>query len=50
MAKGYDQEEGIDYDETFTPITRLKAFRMLLPFGTLHGHQVILNGCDIYIC
>ena len=34
VAKGYNQEEGIDYDETFTPIARLEAIRMLLEFAS----------------
>ena len=29
-AKDYNQEEGIDYDETFALIIRLEAIRMLL--------------------
>ena len=33
VGKGYNQEEGIDYDETFTPIARLKAIRMVLAFA-----------------
>ena len=32
VAKSYNQEEGIDYNETFAPIARLEAIRMLLVF------------------
>ena len=34
MAKGYNQEEGNDYDETFTPVARLEANRMLLAIAS----------------
>ena len=33
MAQGYNQQEGIDYEETFSPIARLEAIRMLLAFA-----------------
>ncbi|GKC80057.1 retrovirus-related pol polyprotein from transposon TNT 1-94 [Tanacetum coccineum] len=31
VAQGYNQQEGMDYDETFTPVTRLKAIKIFLP-------------------
>ena len=34
VAKCYNQEEGIDYDKTFTPIANLEAIRMLLVFAS----------------
>ena len=32
VAKGYSQQEGIDYDETFAPVARLEAIRMFLAY------------------
>ncbi|GJR98063.1 retrovirus-related pol polyprotein from transposon TNT 1-94 [Tanacetum coccineum] len=32
VAQGYSQEEGIDYDETFTPVARMEAIRIFLVF------------------
>ena len=32
VAQGYRQEEGIDYDETFTPVARLEAIRLFLAY------------------
>ena len=32
VAQGYSQEEGIDFDETFAPVARLEAIRILLAF------------------
>ena len=37
VAQGYNQQEGIDYDETFAPITKLKAIKMLLAFAAYKG-------------
>ena len=32
VAQGYNQEEDIDFDETFAHVARLEAIRMLLAF------------------
>ena len=33
IAQGFNQEEGIDYEETFAPVVRLEAIRMLFVFA-----------------
>ena len=33
VTKGYNQEEGIDFDETYASIARLEAIRLLLAFA-----------------
>ncbi|GKD89043.1 retrovirus-related pol polyprotein from transposon TNT 1-94 [Tanacetum coccineum] len=33
VAQGYNQQEGIDYDETFAPVARLEAIRIFLAFA-----------------
>ena len=33
VAQGYFQEEGIDFEETFAPVARLEAIRILLAFA-----------------
>jgi len=33
VTKGYSQEEVIDYDETYAPIARLEAIRILLAYA-----------------
>ncbi|GJX58603.1 retrovirus-related pol polyprotein from transposon TNT 1-94 [Tanacetum coccineum] len=34
IAQGYNQQEGIDYDETFAPVARLEVIRIFLAFAT----------------
>ncbi|GJT52111.1 retrovirus-related pol polyprotein from transposon TNT 1-94, partial [Tanacetum coccineum] len=34
VAQGYNQQEGIDYDETFAPVARLEAIKIFLAFVT----------------
>ena len=33
VAQGYHQREGVDYEETFAPIARLEAIRILLAYA-----------------
>ncbi|KAH9657669.1 CCHC-type domain-containing protein [Citrus sinensis] len=33
VAQGYNQEEGIDFDETFAPVARLESIRMFLAYA-----------------
>ncbi|GAB2292076.1 hypothetical protein Dimus_038187 [Dionaea muscipula] len=33
VAQGYSQQEGIDFDETFAPVARLEAIRLLLAYA-----------------
>nr|GEU77334.1 copia protein [Tanacetum cinerariifolium] len=33
VAQGYNQQEGIDYDETYVPVARLESIRILLAYA-----------------
>ncbi|KAL8146620.1 hypothetical protein AgCh_004375 [Apium graveolens] len=33
VVQGYNQQEGIDYDETYAPVARLEAIRILMAFA-----------------
>jgi len=45
VAQGYNQEEGIDYEETFAPVARLESIRMLLAFAS--HKEFILYQMDV---
>ena len=60
VAKGYNQQEGIDYEETFTPIARMEALMIFLAYATYMNFKVyqmdvksaFLNGNikeDVYV-
>jgi hypothetical protein len=40
VAQGYSQKEGIDYEETFAPVARLEAIRILLAFSLAKGFRL----------
>jgi hypothetical protein len=60
VAQGFSQKEEIDYEETFAPVARLEAIRILLAFSVAKGfklHQMdvksaFLNGVleeEVYV-
>ena len=40
VAQGYCQEEGIDFEETFAPVARLEAIRILLAFANHNNFKL----------
>jgi hypothetical protein len=60
VAQGFSQKEGIDYEETFSPVACLEVIRILLAFSVTKGfklHQMdvksaFLNGVleeEVYV-
>jgi len=45
VAQGYNQQEGIDYTETLSPVARLEAIRLLLSYAV--NHDIILYQMDV---
>ena len=50
VAKGFRQVQGVDYDETFSPVAMLKSVRIMLAIATFYEiwqmdiKNVFLNG------
>jgi hypothetical protein len=40
VAQGFSQVEGLDFEETFVPVARLEAIRILLAFATSKGFKL----------
>jgi hypothetical protein len=40
VAKGFSQVEGLDFGETFTPVVRLEAIRILLAYASHHNMKL----------
>ena len=40
VAKGYTQKEGVDYEETFSPVTMLKSIRTLLSITAALDYEI----------
>ena len=45
VAKGFAQVEGLDFGETFAPVARLEAIRILLAYAS-HHNITLSNGCE----
>ncbi|KAM0872543.1 hypothetical protein ACQ4PT_038661 [Festuca glaucescens] len=40
VAQGFAQIEGMDYEDTFAPVARLEAIRLLLAFASFHNFKL----------
>ena len=40
VIKGYRQREGLDYFDTYSPVTRISSIRMILAIAALRGLEV----------
>jgi hypothetical protein len=60
VAQGYTQVEGLDFGETYAPVARLEAIRILLAYACAHNIKLyqmdvksaFLNGCineEVYV-
>ena len=44
VVRGFIQQEGIDYDDTFALVARMESVRVLLALAAQEGWSVHLNG------
>ena len=40
VAKGYTQREGVDFEETFSPVAKLKSIRILLSIAAYYDYDI----------
>ena len=40
VIKGYKQKEGLDYFDTYSPVTRMSSIRMLIAIAAIHNLEI----------
>ena len=40
VVKGYRQKEGLDYFDTYSPVTRITSIRMLIALAAMHDLKI----------
>nr|GEZ06728.1 retrovirus-related Pol polyprotein from transposon TNT 1-94 [Tanacetum cinerariifolium] len=46
VARGYRQEEEIDFEESFAPVARLEAIQMFLAYAAHKNMKYVFESCD----
>ena len=47
VAQGFTQVEGLDFGETFAPVARLEAIKILLAYAYACSHNIKLFQMDV---
>ncbi|KAK4381253.1 Retrovirus-related Pol polyprotein from transposon TNT 1-94 [Sesamum angolense] len=47
VVKGYTQQPGLEFEETFSPVAMAKSIRILLAITAWYGYEKLGNGCEI---
>lgn len=40
MAKGYKQKEGLDFIDTYSPVTRIASIRLLIALAAIYNLEI----------
>jgi len=40
VVKGYKQKEGLDYFDTYSPVTRITSIRMLIAIAAINNFEI----------
>ena len=40
VIKGYKKKKGLDYFDTYSPVTRISSFRMLIAIAAIHNLEI----------
>ena len=40
VIKGYKQKEGLDYFDTYSPVTKISSIRMLIAIAVIHNLEI----------
>nr|GEZ21646.1 integrase, catalytic region, zinc finger, CCHC-type, peptidase aspartic, catalytic [Tanacetum cinerariifolium] len=50
VVRGYRQEEGIDFEESFAPVSRMEAIRIFLAYATHKSFSVFQMDVKLHFC
>jgi len=51
VAKGYEQEQGVDFNESFAPVVKIQSIRLLISIAVNEGleiHHIDISTAFLY--